>query len=414
MAAAVEEAPYGGYDYTFVNGDLPSSYYCHICTLVSRDPHQVSCCYNIFCKSCLIQYQKKGSDRTCPTCRKPLSTRSYFKDGRLEREIKSLKIYCTSYGKSDCQWKGAVNDIESHIKTCPYQMVHCSNGCGEKIQKSEMEAHLSESCPKRIINCQYCRREGPHNLITSTTHTNECSSYPVRCCHEGCDEVQGRFLLSGHEKSCPKAFISCEYSSVGCNKIIKRKDQEKHNEESVTIHLQLAMKRVDDLQMRCSSAPVVLKMNDAWSKQRNNEVWYSPPFYTSPGGYKMMLCIYASGCGSGKGTHVSCYTHLVPGEYDAEIEWPFQGEVTVELLNTKENNNHKKTIIKYSKSTPKECKERVEKYRMSKGWGIEQFVAHSDFKYKGGFSRINYCRFFAPSYFRVSVKVCTETKPWLV
>ena len=412
MAAAIEEAPYGGYDYTFVNGDLPSSYYCHICTLVSRDPHQVSCCYNIYCKSCLIEYQKKRNNCTCPTCRKPLSTRSYFKDGRLEREIKSLKIYCTSYGKSDCKWKGTINDIESHIKTCPYQMVHCSNGCGEKIQKSEMEVHLSKSCPKRIINCQYCKLEGPYDLITSTTHTNECSSYPVKCCHEGCEEVQGRFWLSGHEKSCPKAVISCEYSSVGCDKIIKREDQEKHNEESVTLHLQLAMKRVDDLQMRCSSAPVVLKMNDAWDKQHNNEVWYSPPFYTSPGGYKMMLCVYAGGYGRGRGTHFSCYTHLVPGEYDNQIQWPFQGEVTVELLNQLEDSNHKKTIIKYSESTPKESKGRVEKYRMSQGWGIGQFVAHSDL-FKLG-SRFRYCSFFDPCYFRVSVKVCTKTKPWLV
>uniref|UniRef100_A0A1X7VM76 Uncharacterized protein n=1 Tax=Amphimedon queenslandica TaxID=400682 RepID=A0A1X7VM76_AMPQE len=54
LKAKVSHDSYSGYhDYTFVDGDPSSNYICHICTLVSCDPHQVSCCYNIFCKTCL-------------------------------------------------------------------------------------------------------------------------------------------------------------------------------------------------------------------------------------------------------------------------------------------------------------------------------------------------------------------------
>uniref|UniRef100_A0A1X7VPZ9 Uncharacterized protein n=1 Tax=Amphimedon queenslandica TaxID=400682 RepID=A0A1X7VPZ9_AMPQE len=355
---------YGGYDYTFVDGDPPDNYICLICTLVSRDPHQVSCCFNIYCKSCLDKHRKKNSMNgtfSCPACRKLLDSKSYFKDGRLEREIKALKVQCTI---EECDWKGAISDIKAHVMACPYRMVDCSLGCGEKICYKEVEAHLSD-CPKRIVSCQYCKDEGPHDFITSSAHLDECSSYPVKCSNEGCEFTQERFWFTHHEQNCPKAIVYCEYSNLGCDKLIKREEQEKHNEESMKEHLQMAIKRVDTLQTKCAgmkcagcSSSQVLKMNNSSSYKYGNQVWYSPSFYTSPGGYKMMLCVYANGYGRGKGTHMSCYTVLVPGEYDDVLGWPFEGEVTVELLNQNEDRNHKKLIIKYDDSTPKDCKER--------------------------------------------------------
>ena len=39
--------------------------------------------------------------------------------------------------------------------------------------------------------------------------------------------------------------------------------------------------------------------------KKNKDEWYSPPFYTGPGGYKM--CINVVPKGWGIGTHVSVY-----------------------------------------------------------------------------------------------------------
>ena len=420
MAAANEtwgslsDSSYGGYDYTFVDGDPPSNYICLICTLVSCDPHQVSCCYNIYCKSCLDKHRKKSSRNgkfRCPACRALLDSRSYFKDGRMEREIKALKVQCTI--DEECDWQGTISDIEAHVMACPYRMVDCSLGCGEKIRYKEVEAHLSD-CPKRIGSCQYCNKEGPHDFISSSAHLDKCSSYPIKCCNEGCEYTQERFWFTHHEQNCPKAIVYCEYSNLGCDKLIKREEQEKHNEESMKEHLQMAIKRVDTLQTKCAgmkcsgSSSQVLKMNDSHSYKYDDLVRYSPSFYTSPGGYKMMLCVYANGHRRGKGTHMSCYTVLVPGEYDDELGWPFQGEVTVELLNQNVDENHKKLIIKYDHSTPEDCKERVTK-TMSQKWGKDRFIAHSD----PGFRDFTY-GFLGPWYFRVSARVTSKTKPWLV
>ena len=47
---------------TIANGDPPNEYHCHICTFVAHEPQQVTCCYNIYCKTSL---QEKGQDFNC-------------------------------------------------------------------------------------------------------------------------------------------------------------------------------------------------------------------------------------------------------------------------------------------------------------------------------------------------------------
>ena len=44
--------------------------------------------------------------------------------------------------------------------------------------------------------------------------------------------------------------------------------------------------------------------------------------------------------GDGKGTHVSVYAYLMRGEFDDHLKWPFQGHVTVAMLNQLEDNHH--------------------------------------------------------------------------
>ena len=65
-------------------------------------------------------------------------------------------------------------------------------------------------------------------------------------------------------------------------------------------------------------------------KQVNN-YYYSPPFYTHLQGYKMCLQVHANGFGTGKGTHFSAYVHLMEGEHDDQLQWPFEGGIIIEL-----------------------------------------------------------------------------------
>ena len=387
----------GGYNYKFVIRDLPENYNCAICTFIARDPQQVTCCSHTYCMSCLLHHmQKSGSamNFNCPTCHQQLVGR-YFPDGRIDREIKDLGVYCPN---DECQWIGIIKNIETHITECPYQSIECSNGCGENLQRMKMETHVSEECPKRTATCTYCEETGVLDIFTNA-HLDVCPLFPVTCTNDECDVVSPRNKLSVHKRTCPKSIVKCEYSSVGCSKRMKREVQEEHNESSVKEHLRLA---VNILQNRLLFNSKVIKLSDFNNKKVSDNEWSSPPFYTSPGGYKMILSVYANGQGCAKGTHVSCYIYLIPGEHDDNLEWPFQGVVKMELLNQLEDNNHKAQTITYDEPRP----------NSGNGWGCPNFVPHSELDH----NIITNCCYLLNDclHFRITVKASSKDKPWLV
>ena len=102
----------------------------------------------------------------------------------------------------------------------------------------------------------------------------------------------------------------------------------------------------------------------------------SPGFYSSPCGYKMALKITTRGSVS-----FNFYLALLPGEYDDTLEWPFQGEVTVELLNQLEDKYHIKGIITFNEDTPDEYKNRVVPPNENGEWWGGTFFLHSPDKY---------------------------------
>lgn len=63
------------------------------------------------------------------------------------------------------------------------------------------------------------------------------------------------------------------------------------------------------------------KMYDAMSERQTSI--YSPPFYTSPTGYKLCIRLYLNGDGTARGTHASIFLVVLRGEFDQIITWPF-------------------------------------------------------------------------------------------
>ncbi|CAF4410310.1 unnamed protein product, partial [Adineta steineri] len=55
---------------------------------------------------------------------------------------------------------------------------------------------------------------------------------------------------------------------------------------------------------------------------------YSPPFYTSPTGYKMCARLYFNGDGTARNTHMSLFFVLMRSSNDAILKFPFTYKVT--------------------------------------------------------------------------------------
>ena len=109
--------------------------------------------------------------------------------------------------------------------------------------------------------------------------------------------------------------------------------------------------------------------------------WWSRPFYTGLDGYQLKIRVDADGYGSGEGTHVSMSVHLMNGDYDDMLTWPFKCDITIRLLNWREDKGHVENILDFNDNTDIECRNRVMEGDTAKGWGYYQFISHSDLYY---------------------------------
>ena len=96
---------------------------------------------------------------------------------------------------------------------------------------------------------------------------------------------------------------------------------------------------------------MIFKLTEFKKKKNNKQSFYSPSFYTSPNGYHMRIEVYANGAGGGEGSHVSVFAHVIKGQYDAELNWPFVGKVTFKLLNQLEDKNHHSITMRFTPET---------------------------------------------------------------
>ena len=232
----------GGYDCDFVESPA-DDLLCKICHYPAYDPVLAVCCGHSFCTYCLERYkQSKVIDHSsCPYCRKEKF--QTVPDKRTERHVLNLKVFCL-HKSHGCEWIGELRSMEHHINKnsndntgCPFTELQCSNGCGVVMQRRLVEGHLKSECELREVKCEYCNTTGSYQWINSS-HQEECPKYPVECpnhCEAG--HVK-REEISRHLEECPLAIVECPYAAVGCESVVRRKEQTEHVMGSVEQHMQ--------------------------------------------------------------------------------------------------------------------------------------------------------------------------------
>ena len=332
------------------------------------------------------------------------------------REIDELLVICAS-SERGCEWTGTVGTFDDHIASCQFALVPCPNKCEEDkgagellLIKKHLDQHLKTKCPKRAYECPHCEEKGTFAGITED-HDEVCEKKIVACPNKGSgcslsSMEQGK--TKEHVSSdCEYTEVACVYESLGCGVRMLRKDREKHDKEDREKHLDLSLATVQLLREEqhktlSKGETFVFKVQEYASKKEENKIFYSPPFCTHPGGYKMCISGYANGNGFGEGTHVSVFTELLEGYYDNEIHWPFVGTVTTELLNQLGDKNHYRMDNTFIA---------IDNARVGEAIGFPQFLPHSSL----GHNPATNTQYLLDDtlYFRVSVIVCYN-KPWLV
>ena len=164
----------------------------------------------------------------------------------------------------ECQWKGFLKDLDSHIsKGCPFEKVLCQQ-CGQVTAlRSVIETHMKNDCKKRPVKCPRCGIEDEVimayyvSALTHSTlvnkHYKTCPKWPMRCPNR-CDP-QLTFTRDGLQEhlasdtECPEKEIDCQFASVGCKEKRKLRYMDEHIQETTSEHLTLLMEITYDLRM---------------------------------------------------------------------------------------------------------------------------------------------------------------------
>ena len=393
----------GGYDCEFVSPPPEAiQAECPICLSILKEPCLISClCGQKICRECVEKI--KEEDKPCPLCNK--TDFSFIRDYGLERYLKAQDVYC-SKKTLGCQWKGKLGDFEQHLNEnpspeeqltgCGFVEVECKHGCGEWYERRFIDTHENEECPQRPYSCKYCKEYDSTFEDVTKIHHAECGKYPVPCPNKCQDDPFERSKINYHlNDECPLNEVSCPFAYAGCEVRLPREDITEHAGDIVTHfallasftretaqNLEIAEQEISSLKKKIKLLTTLGGFPIDYEVTNMEEDVYLPPFFTHPHGYKMCIRVYPKGTGSGEGTHVSLFTYLMRGPYDDHLNWPFRGEVTIQIVNQAGDHSHVENNIEYNDQTQHNCAGRVfGMNKRSNGWGNPQFLAHTYLTY---------------------------------
>ena len=154
MACCPTQEKKYGYDDSRFEKDVDEHFHCSICYNVLKDPRM---CRNdhAFCLDCITEHLKVNS-QTCPECNDHLNVDTLRRPRLLNNYLSKLKINC-DHACRGCPEFICVENLESHVESCGFSPVVCSNeNCGMEINKQDRDHHENEVCEYRKVKCQDC------------------------------------------------------------------------------------------------------------------------------------------------------------------------------------------------------------------------------------------------------------------
>ena len=382
-----------------------------------------------------------------------------------EQEIKALKVKCNNY-RNGCAWVGELRSLDDHLTTlCGYVLLCCTNECMEnkkevRILRRDLDHHLKNKCPNRQYQCPYCKVTGRYCDIT-TIHSDTCPKVKVLCPNTDCKALVPRCKLADHQSKCQYEAVSCKYAEIGCQKRPSYRSLQRHENDDMA-HLHLVIETVHEQQQKMKTmkteallkhnttqkqlkalkveqnllkekqrvlaeeqktmadsvtvpqtGPCVFKMPEFSRHKSSKNEWYSRPFYTSPGGYKMCVRVDANGnAASGMNSHVSVFSYFMRGKNDDNLPWPFIGDVKFTLLNQLADKNHHTNTLTYCQDMNSDSNKRVEgESDIGTGYGLYRFIPHDQLNHDAEQNR-QYLLDDA-LFFRIELRAAKPAKPWL-
>ncbi|CAI8020339.1 TNF receptor-associated factor 4 [Geodia barretti] len=360
--------------------------FCPVKLDVMLRPCQTRCCGNHVSLSAARRLKRMR--KRCPLCKRtPLR---FVEDKYFQRVVLGKKVYCSKRALG-CTWVGEIRVLKDHLSTetgpgnrCGFVQLTCSHNCGCRFPRREMGSHESNDCPKRPFSCPHCGYTSTYETVTRE-HWPMCGKFPLVCPNECTDgSIERRSLKRHLSQECPEQEVDCEFSYTGCTARVKRRRLTEHIKENIQDHLRSLAKYTMQLHTHASGTLSqsweITFRNFRWHRRSNRE-WYSPPFYTGVGGYKMCLGIDANGFKPNPSAHLGVALYMMRGEFDDALQWPFSGTIKLELVDqSPAGKNYSFTIVDETSHTDEDYEDifsRVtEGERSEEGWGFTELISH--------------------------------------
>ena len=321
---------------------------CPICLLVLREPYQATCCGKSFCRECIERVKDKVS--SCPACK--VENFNLYHNKGLQQSLYDFQVYCSSRDEG-CEWRGELRELDKHLNSeqaadkslegCPFTVISCPLGycgCLVKLPRKDMKDHL--------------QKEG----------------------------VQHMLLQARKQQLLLVAMENLHQENQKLRTVAREIEGERRYLEQRLADFETKM-GIPTTPYRQPTTAVEFVVKDFESKAINHTPWYSPPFYTHTQGYKMCLKINVGGSGQGKGTHLSVYVHVMRGEFDHYLKWPFLGHIATQMVDQLRDEDHFNHTFHFTDAVPVDVRDRQKDRERSKnGRGPSKFFLLSELQPK--------------------------------
>ena len=330
------------------------------------------------------------------------------------------------------------SQLESHLQTCKRVPLTCK--CGKRIERSSLDEHkrvcpLSKfNCPFSIVGCavEVLNKDLKLHLEQSLADHLGMVNKQSKAVTSAVKQAK-QTMTSGHNKkmkaiddeisSLVKEITAAEEKAKSLSKLLTDLEGEilyieaegKTSKEAFeadiaakelrangltqqtnSLQLRLKVKKLGPAVPRYPAYPVVPRPTQPMSSHvfvapvtfqipnftervANDELWFSPPFFTHRGGYKFCLRVYCNGDAQGRSKWLSVYAVMIRGENDHKLHWPFSGKLTVKVSNQLKNSHHQVKTITLDHTTDPNCEARK---RITKGYFAENYYGYWNFMTK--------------------------------
>ena len=303
----------------------------------------------------------------------------------------------------ECKWEGELGQLEQRMNGCDYVEEDCAHECGGRFQPRVVRQHELETCSDEEVE-EINTSSIVKNLETTLTENKllreqielikkELDAVKMDHQHDAARLNQDQELQSLKEEVAQMKIVQEQRDATSQAVKFEEETQELKQKvdsilaenSSVKVEMDSLRQRIFDLEQSVDGIskshlipvpPFYFTLFNFEHHKKESLLWYSEPFYSHIGGYKMRAEVHAGGVHAGEGSHISLYMALMRGENDDNLQWPFRGKITVQVFCYNAWSSGSTIVIDHTADDACASKPLVDSIG-NPSWGVYKFVSHA-------------------------------------